>query len=153
PRCERAPECGDGYACDQAGLCQPANERQGDPCASEVECIAGLACEITGFDAGHVSSSCVLENSGRPADAECSVDGDCRNGTCALGHCVDLCTTTRDCGTGTSCTLIPRVEAHGAMFAGCLQSHGALRWEIPIHGPSDDVLLPIPDSARSVAVT
>ena len=156
PRCVRAPECGDGYACDKDGLCQVATGRQGDPCASEVDCEAGLACELTGFDSGHLVSSCVQENSGRPAGAECTTDGECRNGTCGLGHCIDLCRDTRDCGTGTACTLIPRIDdpANGAMFAGCLQARGMLRWPIPMRGPSDDhVLLPVPDSARAIAVT
>jgi hypothetical protein len=158
PRCQRAPECGDGYACNAAGYCVEATGQPGDACTSEVDCAAGLACELEVDhldDNGHPLASCVAENSGRPAAAECSKDGECRNGTCALGHCVDLCRETRDCGAGTGCSLIPRIEApaNGAMFAGCLQSHGSLRWSIPIHGPSQDVLLPIPDTARSVVVT
>lgn len=154
PRCQRATDCGDGYSCDKDGICHAATGRLGDGCTSEVDCAAGLACELAGSDgAGHLLASCVAENPGSPAGSVCATDTECRNGTCALGHCVDLCSNTLDCNEGTSCALIPRVEAGGTMFAGCLQSHGVLRWPLPVHGPSDTVPLPIPDIARSVAVT
>jgi hypothetical protein len=156
PKCLRAPDCGDGYSCDTDGICHAATGELGDACTSEVDCAAGLACELAGSatDAtGHLIASCVAENPARPAASLCASDVDCRNGTCALGHCVDLCSDSRDCAAGTSCAQIPRVEAGGAMFAGCLQSYGALRWSLPVHGTSDTVPLPIPDSARSVAVT
>jgi hypothetical protein len=131
-----------------------AGGQLGDSCASEVDCAAGLACELSHQpEGGKLSSSCVAVSGGHPAGATCAADGDCRNRTCALGRCVDLCRETRDCGTGTSCALIPRIEANGSMFAGCLQSQGALAWPLPIQGSSDTVRLPIPDSARSVAIT
>lgn len=156
PKCTRAPDCGDGYSCDKDGICHAASGQLGDSCTSEVDCAAGLACELDGSatdPTGRLLASCVADNAARPAGSECAADAECRNGTCALGHCVDLCSQTRDCSTGTSCSLIPRVEANGTMFAGCLQTHGALRWQLPVHGPSDTVPLPIPDAARSVAVT
>lgn len=156
PKCQRAPDCGDGYSCDKEGICRVATGQLGDSCSSEVDCAAGLACEIDGTatDAqGHLAASCVMENAGRPAGDTCEHDGDCRNGTCALGHCIDLCVDTRDCGAGTACALIPRVEAAGSMFAGCLQAHGSLTFPLPVHGPTDFVALPIPDAARAVAVT
>lgn len=155
PRCIRATECGDGYSCSESGVCVPATGEPGDACVSETECVAGLSCQI-GSSAtaasGNLVASCVAENSGRPAGAPCSKDGDCRNGTCELGHCIDLCATTRDCGPGTACTQLPRVDAGGHMFGGCLQDSGALTWSIPISGPSSDVVLPIPQGARSVSV-
>jgi hypothetical protein len=154
-RCVRAPECGDGYQCDAAGFCLAATGQEGDSCKSEVDCSAGLACQIESastMDTGELVASCVPENAGRPSAATCAKDGDCRNGTCELGHCIDLCTETRDCGAGTSCTQIPRVAAQGFMFAGCLQSTGALSWSVPIMGPASDVALPIPASARSLSV-
>jgi hypothetical protein len=156
PHCQRAPECGDGYTCDKDGLCRVSSDGEGDDCTSEVDCASGLACELAGTlpDAqGHLAASCTAENAGRPAGATCASDRDCRDGTCALGHCVDLCRDTRDCASGTSCTAIPRVEAKGAMFQGCLQSSGSLRWSIPIAAPSQTVYLPSPGSARELAVT
>ena len=30
PQCQRAPECGDGYACDEDGFCQLAGGQAGD---------------------------------------------------------------------------------------------------------------------------
>ncbi|HTL32592.1 MAG TPA: hypothetical protein VL326_05690 [Kofleriaceae bacterium] len=154
-RCVRAPECGDGYECNAAGLCIAATGQEGDSCDSEVQCSAGLACQIEAAatsDTGKLVASCVPENAGRPAAAACSKDGECRNGTCELGHCIDLCQETRDCGAGTSCTQLPRLPASGHMFSGCLQSTGALSWTIPITGPASDVPLPIPASARSLSV-
>jgi hypothetical protein len=156
PKCHRATDCGDGYSCDKDGICHAAIGQLGDACSSEVDCSAGLACELEGSatdGANHLLASCVAENPGSPAGSTCASDGDCRNGTCALGHCIDLCSNTRDCTEGTSCNLIPRVEASGLPFAGCLQSTGVLRWTLPVHGPSDTVPLPIPSTARSVAVT
>jgi len=162
PKCQRGPDCGDGYSCDMDGICHAATRQLGDACSSEVDCAAGLACEIDGTATdtqGRLAASCVAQNAGRPAGDACLHDGDCRNGTCALGHCIDLCAETRDCGAGTACALIPRVEAAGAMFAGCLQARGSLTFPLPVHGPTDFVALPIPGpldgslGARSVAVT
>jgi hypothetical protein len=160
PRCQRAPDCGDGYSCEPSGQCQPATGQLGDACTSQVDCSAGLACQLGSAagggsaGGGALAGSCVAQAVGRPAGAECGSDGDCRNWTCALGHCVDLCRDTRDCAAGQSCAQVPRVEAAGAMFGGCLQSHGALRWNLPVSDPLDEnVKLPVPDVARSVAVT
>lgn len=156
PKCGRATDCGDGYSCDKDGICHAATGQLGDACDSEVDCAAGLACELDGSatdGANHLLASCAAENAGSPAGSTCATDTDCRNGTCALGHCVDLCNNTLDCSEGTSCVGIPRVEADGKVFEGCLQTHGVLRWTLPVHGPSDIVALPIPTSARSVAVT
>ena len=154
-RCERAPDCGDGYSCDDNGICHEANGNAGDSCTSEVDCEVGFACELSGDlgDQGLLAATCVQDGAGHPAGATCDVDADCRNQTCALGRCVDLCKATRDCGVGMSCTQIPRVEAEGAMFAGCLQAAGSLAWNIPMHGSSETLKLPVPALARSLAVT
>lgn len=154
PRCTRAPDCGDGYACDKDGLCRLATGQPGDSCTSEVDCAPGLACELVDISirTGHLVASCAPENPTGAAGGTCTQDGDCRDGTCALGHCVDLCRETRDCAAGTSCTQIPRIEAMGALFGGCLQSRGTLRWTIPVSGPSAAIALPVPATARSVAV-
>lgn len=158
PRCQRSPDCGDGYACTADGLCKPATGQLGTVCTSEVDCTTGLACRLS--DSGSLASTCDAQTDGAPQGAACEQDDDCRNRTCALGHCTDLCTTTRDCADGSTCASIPRVtRAPGAppvfhgMFGGCLQAHGTLTWSIPIEGPSDRVLLPIPDTAISVAAT
>ncbi|MBA3455256.1 MAG: hypothetical protein H0T42_19350, partial [Deltaproteobacteria bacterium] len=106
---------------------------------------------------GRPLASCAAQNAGRPASASCAADADCRNGTCALGRCVDLCDQTRDCGAGTSCMGIPRVHsppqpADGAMFDGCLPSNGSVTWTIPVLGPATEILLPVPGGARSATV-
>ncbi|HEY1554730.1 MAG TPA: hypothetical protein VGF94_07820 [Kofleriaceae bacterium] len=152
PACQRAPDCGDGFACEPDGTCRPATGELGDNCTSEVECAPGLSCSFVA--PASLAASCVAEQSGGAAGEGCSGDTDCRNGTCALGRCVDLCNESRDCIAGTSCTQIPRIEAAGGLFSGCLQSLGTIAWDLPIHGPSDPtVLLPIPANAHSVAVT
>jgi hypothetical protein len=154
PRCERAPDCGDGFACGADGICRTSDGVSGDNCDSEVDCGPGLACELGILDDnGQLSPKCAPTAGGHPAGATCNVDTDCRNHTCALGHCIDLCSDTRDCGVGTGCANIPRIESGGVMFAGCLQSAGSLAWNIQVHGSADTVKLPIPDTARSVAVT
>lgn len=156
-RCQRAPECGDGYACDQEGLCHLATGTRGDACSSEVQCEPGLSCQIDGSNvdaSGLLRASCTADNAARPAGSECAADGECRNGTCALGHCTDLCADSRDCGAGLNCMKIPRVEApaNGAIFRGCLPKSGTLKWSIPIEGPSAPILFPVPDGARSATL-
>ena len=156
PLCERAPDCGDGYACNNDGVCVEATGDRGDLCTSEVECKPGLACELSD-GATPLAGSCLDENSGHPAGASCNADGDCRDHTCAMGRCVDLCNDTRDCGIGMACTHIPRVEANGKMFAGCLQATGSLAWDptanLSVHGASETVRLAVPEAAQSVSVT
>jgi len=153
PRCERAPDCGDGYSCDEGGICHIATGQPGDSCTSEVECAPGLSCQIDGtLDAeGRLLASCATQNAGRPAGSVCGQDTDCRNGTCALGHCVDLCDATVDCSTGQACMTIPRVDAPspGALFDGCLLANGDLAWTIPVSAPTANVLFPVPSLAHS----
>src|SRR5512138_1366355 len=48
-RCERAPDCGDGYAC-RKGLCVAADLQKGNICHGESDCAAGLACQIKGAE-------------------------------------------------------------------------------------------------------
>lgn len=155
-RCQRAPECGDGYSCDRDGLCHIATGQAGDKCASEVQCAPGMSCQIDGTatdDHGHLLASCTLQQPTRPAGSPCADDRECRNGTCGLGRCIDLCSDTRDCGSGLSCMGIPRVESDGASFEGCLPPRGTVVWTIPVTTPtSETILIPVPDAARSVTV-
>jgi hypothetical protein len=120
-----------------------------------VDCLAGLSCQLDGTDLDAdnlLKATCTNENVGKRAAGECAVDSDCRNGTCALGRCVDLCTDSRDCAAGTACMDVPRVESNGSLFEGCLPSRGNVVWQIPIAGPSTTVLLPVPSAARSATM-
>ncbi len=157
--CQRAPECGDGYACDPDGRCRIATGQVGDACTSEVDCAPGLSCQLdnTVDNAGQLLASCTAQNVGLPANATCDADSACRNGTCALGRCVDLCDQTRDCGAGNNCMGIPLVHSppqptDGALFEGCLPSSGSVTWSIPVLGPATEILLPVPGGARSATV-
>ncbi len=48
---------------------------------------------------------------------------------------------------------IPRVEADGQLFEGCLPPRGAVVWNIPVTSPTQEtVLIPIPDAARSATI-
>ncbi|HEY1551322.1 MAG TPA: hypothetical protein VGG28_26015, partial [Kofleriaceae bacterium] len=131
-----------------------ATKQDGDTCSSETDCATGLSCELgSDTDAmGTLVSSCTPSSEAAPAGASCSRDSDCHNKLCALGHCTDLCNTTSDCGVGTGCVQIPRVEADGALFDGCLQSSGLLAWNIPDPSPANQVWLPIPASTQSISV-
>lgn len=160
PRCKRAPECGDGFACTADGTCVEATGDRGDVCESEVECKPGLACFLSTTDDGPspLTSACLDERAGHIAGAPCADDDDCRNGTCALGRCIDLCNVardSRDCGEGMTCTHIPRVGPGGSgkWFAGCLQAKGSIAWNIPVTSPSQTVPLAVPESAQSVSIT
>jgi hypothetical protein len=151
-QCGRAPECGDGYRCENK-RCVAAVGQAGDTCKSEVECAAGLSCQINGVDINNenrLAASCTAENATRTSGSACDLDEDCRNGTCELGHCVDLCRETEDCLAGAICVTIPRVAADGARFAGCLPSQGTLTWSIPTMSSSAQILLPVPFGASSV---
>ena len=156
PLCERAPDCGDGYACNNGGVCVEATGDYGDLCKSEVECKPGLACVLSTptDDSSPLEAACGDDINGHPAGAACNVDTDCRDQTCAMGRCVDLCRDTRDCGVGMTCTNIPRVDhdGNGRMFAGCLQATGSLAWNIPVHGALDTIRLAVPEAAQSVSV-
>jgi hypothetical protein len=151
-RCMRAPDCGDGYSCDPSGLCIPARELAGDKCKSEVDCQAGLSCRLNGAEVdgtNRLIASCAPEYSTGPAGAACDVDSDCRNGTCEVGHCVDLCRQDLDCPRNFSCMTIPRVAVNGELFEGCLPARTTLSWDIPVTSPSAEILLPVPTAAQS----
>ncbi len=161
-RCQRSPDCGDGYACAGDGTCTQSAAGLGASCSGEPECEVGLSCELDGTTNLNdnmpqtLTASCVAENSGAADGSTCATDDECRNGTCALGHCVDLCSpsnNSRDCALGQTCAVIPRVEAIGYPFWGCIPATGSLTWAIPVDGPEADVLLPVPSTAYSVAVT
>src|ERR1051325_10499462 len=70
PRCKRALECGDGYSCDENGLCEPAVMGV-KSCESEVDCAAGFTCQTSGaLDHGKLAASCNAEGKGHLPGAE-----------------------------------------------------------------------------------
>jgi len=161
-RCERGPDCGDGYSCDDEGLCHIATGSRGQQCSSEVDCAPGLSCQFVASGQDQLVAECANDHdaTSRPAGSECDRDDDCRNGTCALGHCVDLCLHTRDCPLTETCTRMPRITNepnvgpvdHGP-FQGCIQTNGFLSWKIPTAKPNQTVLLPIPDLAQALSIS
>ena len=157
PRCERAPDCGDGFSCNNDGLCIEATGDRGDTCTSEVDCKPGLACFLSTTTEGlaPLTAACLDENSGHIAGAGCTDDADCRDGTCAMGRCIDLCSDTRDCASGMACTNIPRVDhnGNGKLFRGCLQATGTIAWNLNVRGPYQTVPLAVPESAQSISIS
>jgi hypothetical protein len=151
-RCQRAPDCGDGYSCDDRGFCLLATGQSGDPCTSEVDCAPGLSCQIQVDGARRLIKRCADQTDGAPAGAVCAADGDCRNATCALGRCVDLCRVNRDCAAGMSCMQIPHIEAPSSTFAGCLITNGVLSWPLPTPPAGTPLLLPVPSGATHAAL-
>lgn len=154
-RCDRATDCGDGFACSSSGLCEVATGVKNSRCKSETECSAGLACKLDGGDEnndGSLAATCAEDTNGHAIGDVCASDDQCRNGTCALGHCVDLCATDRDCPRDMACMTIPRVEAQGALFRGCLPDRSVITWDITVGGPAADVLVPVPSNAISLSL-
>ncbi len=151
PRCLRAPDCGDGYACDERGFCVPGTAQAGASCTSEVECAPGLSCrlQLSPESPNRPLKRCTVQTAGAPPGAECAADGDCRNGTCALGRCVDLCRNLRDCAIGTSCMQIPHAGVPDELFGGCMVASGVVSWTIP---PAETVLLPVPSGASHASL-
>jgi hypothetical protein len=119
--------------------------------------VAGLACVLDDQDRdgdGELAASCRDDLSAGPAGAACTTDDDCRDRTCALGHCVDVCATDRDCADGQRCTEVPRVEVAGApLFQGCVPASGSLTWRLPVDAPREEVLVPVPAAARSLVLS
>jgi hypothetical protein len=155
PKCQRASECGDGFACSSDGYCLESTGQNGSSCDSETDCAAGLACLLDKGDDnrdGALGATCSADKTGHAIGHACTQDGQCRNGTCALGRCIDLCGINRDCPLTMECVAIPRIEASGAMFRGCLPERALLTWDIPVLTPSAVVLVPVPSSAQSLSL-
>lgn len=154
PRCERAPDCGDGYSCDADGLCQPAISAVGDTCQSETDCAAGFTCQpADSADVHqHLVGNCIKEVSAALAGSACTTSHDCRSGTCSLGHCTDLCREPNDCARGFACVNVPSVTVSNALFKGCLPEGGVISWDIPVTPGNPEVLIPAPEGATSVSL-
>ena len=153
PRCARAPDCGDGFSCNADGECITATKQPGDACESEVDCATGLSCQLDNSRANndlYLAATCNAQHTTSPAGATCTDDNDCRNGTCSLGHCVDICKDDRDCGEGYNCAVIPSVTVSRALFHGCLPQGGLLSWDLPIDSTTPELLIPAPAIATSL---
>src|SRR5688572_28366413 len=47
---------------------------------------------------------------------------------------------------------VPRVEADGAPFGGCLASRGTISWRIPLNTLRETVRLPVPSGAQHASL-
>lgn len=165
PQCERHADCGDGHTCD-LGVCHLVESSIGESCDREVDCGPGQACHLDGQDIdgdGLLTASCQLEVSGAVLDAPCTVDDDCRTGTCVIGRCVDLCDLPEgddprlhdtDCPAGHACARVPRELSADevAAFGGCLPDRGNIVYPVPFDVQYQRFFLPVPDTAVSLAL-
>ncbi|HUH03113.1 MAG TPA: hypothetical protein VML75_14050 [Kofleriaceae bacterium] len=155
PRCRAHLECGDGFVCE-AGTCARVESEIGDPCDRELACGPGQACLLGTVDAdanGLLDGSCQADRPGGATGSTCAGDLDCRNGTCSLGRCTELCVESSDCPPNTACVDQPRLLGTSApLFRGCLQSEGTLSVELTAVTPLATVRLPVPSNARSIAL-
>jgi hypothetical protein len=143
--------------CETTGVCREVRSNVGDECVRELDCGPGQACVLDAedFDAnGVLAATCQLNRPGSTSGAPCSVDGDCRNELCAIGHCTSLCAQDQDCPLDLACTTIPRPLGEGAtaVFSGCMQAGGVLEVEHRPIAPYQELAIPVPSSARSFAV-
>jgi hypothetical protein len=155
PLCNRAQECGDGFQCTSSGYCLESRSKSGAVCNTETACAAGLSCVLDDVDVdgdGLMQASCAASHQGHIAGEICSNDSECRNSTCAVGRCIDVCQSDRDCSVGQMCTQIPRVEAGGSQFSGCLQESGTISYPLPGEGSVQRALIAVPKNAQSFSL-
>lgn len=158
PECRRHADCGDGMQCE-SGQCQVASGAIGEACSREVDCGPGLSCRLAASDIdgdSFLGATCAIDHGGHVLGATCDTDDQCRDGTCALGRCVDLCQVDLDCPVGYACSSVPRVEALQAgrvpQFYGCIPDRGTISWSLNVGAPVQDVWLPVPGRAKSIAL-
>ncbi len=158
PQCVQNSDCGDGYICASNGSCQPVISAIGDSCKSEWDCGLGQGCVLDDALADPsgskiLSATCQEQGTGSNVGSLCSVDEDCRNSLCTLGHCSQLCEVNSDCPSGTGCELIPRlIPGDSVLFKGCLQSTGVLQTEIKMSSPAERLRILVPSSAQSLTL-
>jgi hypothetical protein len=154
-RCEHHVECGDGSRCDD-GVCHALRSALGDPCRREIDCGAGQTCALDASDEdgdGRLGATCQATGSGGVLSDPCTVDGDCRSGTCSIGRCVELCVAPADCPPTTTCADLPRPLVGSApLFGACLPATGVLEHRMPIDQLDPVLHIAVPSTARSFAL-
>lgn len=173
-RCDVENNCGTGMQCVD-GECKPFD---GDPlgaactddmtCASRVclngacvggcdkdaACADGETCALNPIPATGAAASyrlaCVPRRGAGANAAACESDAECDRGSCQLGVCVEICTTTPDChGEGLACADMtawaPATDAT-LPFKGCLPGSGIISMAAPTG------VVPIPSTAKSFAI-
>lgn len=155
PLCQHHVDCGDGFVCEASGECRLVESAIGDACARARDCGPGQRCQLEAVDGdgdGRLAATCQAELGAGVPGAACAADDGCRSGTCVLGVCTELCERTSDCAPDLSCAAVPRLEADGALFSGCLPASGVLTTTIEAGGPSVEFAIPVPGHARSFAI-
>jgi hypothetical protein len=157
PRCHTHVECGDGYRCASDGECALVTAAIGDHCTREIDCGPGQACILDAADDdldGILTGSCQAHRPDPIIGTPCDEDSECGTGTCALGHCAQLCGQLDDCPpNGMICATVPRIlPGANPRFRACVQGRGVITDEIPMDAPAATIEIPVPSNAVSFAV-
>ena len=156
PPCDDHASCGDGFVCEAAGQCTEVVSAIGDPCSREIDCGPGQSCVLDLFDTnadGALDASCQQVQPGAVTGGNCTSDGDCRNGTCSLGRCTELCVGDTDCPNDLACVEMQRLLPNSTpTFTGCLQSTGTLAVPYNLGAVTGTLRVPVPSNARSFAL-
>jgi hypothetical protein len=142
--------------CGENGQCSEVISIIGDICDREIDCGPGQSCVLDLFDSnsdGTLEASCQAAQPGAVTGSACAVDGDCRNGTCSLGQCTDLCLDDGDCPGQLACVEMQRLLANSTpTFMGCLQNSGTLDVTYTLSSVPGTLRIPVPSNARSLAM-
>ncbi len=156
PLCKVHLDCGDGFTCSEDGACLEVDSAIGDSCARELDCGPGQACQLDTADNNgdnRLSATCGAATTGSVTGSDCAIDADCRNGTCSLGTCTELCTEDSDCPLALSCVSIPRLLPNSApLFSGCMQASGNVTVDVPVDAPFAELRIPVPSNVLSFAL-
>jgi hypothetical protein len=157
PRCLEHLDCGHGFVCNPAGVCERVYSAVGSPCESELDCGLGQACKLEDQDQdqdGWLAATCAEARSGATLGNACTSHDGCRNGVCMLGTCTQLCRSDDECPAPFECTTMPwnlPGEEDASFFRGCLKPQAQIKQTL-IADPEGVVRIPVPAMVRSFAI-
>jgi hypothetical protein len=175
PNCTVDDDCGPGFICPD-GTCmeKPGTPIGGacvvnDDCASNVcgfdkkcvqacdrdsACPSGQTCfinpvgDIRARPTTRLIPICISRRGTGTLGTACAADADCDRGSCQLGICSEMCVSSSDCRTGTTCaTNVALVDSRsGPTFKGCLPQSGVVQ----IDGTKGNIPLPSTGQAFTI---
>ncbi len=165
--CTSDPECGTGFHC-VSGQCEPYDgAKLGESCGNDMACasrlcLLGKCAQACARDSVCTASetcslnpnvdvikpACVARRAKAAPGAACTADTDCDRGNCALGVCVELCTTAQDCHqAGMTCAnMVLPLDGANPAFKGCLPRTGTLEMS------GDNGVVALPSNAQTFTI-